>query len=205
VDDQQLVARVQADHRQRARHDRDRRGRRRSASPRLARKRAPDVVLLDSHARHGRPHPRHAGSSPRPDSRVLLSRPSTPTSTCSRGCAPAPAAFCSRTFARAALLGGTQHRRRQRADRPGGHRRLILRFAAAARATGEIPPQLRQVTARELEVLGLIARGRSNAEIAAELVVEESTVKSHVSRILTKLDLRDAVQAVVLAYEDPGS
>ena len=80
-------------------------------------------------------------------------------------------------------------------------RRLISRFALAARPADGLPDELRQLTARELEVLRLVARGLSNIEIARELVVEENTVKTHVSRILAKLSLRDRVQAVVLAYE----
>ena len=78
-------------------------------------------------------------------------------------------------------------------------RRLIERYARPhTRATG----QLADLTPRELEVLTQVARGRSNAEIAAGMYLSEATVKTHVSRMLAKLDLRDRVQAVVLAYEE---
>jgi DNA-binding NarL/FixJ family response regulator len=82
---------------------------------------------------------------------------------------------------------------------PAVTRRLIERFAADLQRRP--PPSLRQLTPREVEVLRLVARGLSNAEIAAELVVSEHTAKTHVAHILDKLDLRDRVQAVVLAYE----
>jgi DNA-binding NarL/FixJ family response regulator len=79
-------------------------------------------------------------------------------------------------------------------------RRLIARFAEHAGAPLEVP-ELAELTERELEVLRLLARGLSNAEIAAELVVSEHTTKTHVARVLQKLELRNRVQAVVLAYE----
>jgi DNA-binding NarL/FixJ family response regulator len=82
---------------------------------------------------------------------------------------------------------------------PSVTRRLIERFAGESEVPA--PPALDELTARELEVLRLLARGLSNGEIAAELVVSEHTVKTHVARVLGKLDLRDRVQAVVLAYE----
>jgi DNA-binding NarL/FixJ family response regulator len=85
---------------------------------------------------------------------------------------------------------------------PSITRRVIGEFV---KGTGPKPqaqfPRLADLTARELEVLTLIARGLSNAEIAKTLFVSETTVKTHVARILMKLGLRDRVQAVVLAYE----
>jgi DNA-binding NarL/FixJ family response regulator len=83
---------------------------------------------------------------------------------------------------------------------PSITQRLVERFAEPAAAPG-IPDQLAQLTERELDVLRLITRGLSNAEIAAEMVVAETTVKTHVARILAKLGVRDRVQAVVVAYE----
>jgi DNA-binding NarL/FixJ family response regulator len=82
---------------------------------------------------------------------------------------------------------------------PSVTRRLIEEFARAAPA--QPPPALAELTPRELEVFRLLARGLSNAELAAELIVSEATVKTHVARLLMKLGLRDRVQAVVLAYE----
>jgi DNA-binding NarL/FixJ family response regulator len=84
---------------------------------------------------------------------------------------------------------------------PSITRRLIAEFAQNAPTPAEPPRGLDELTARELEVFKLVARGLSNSEIAAELVVSETTVKTHVARVLMKLGLRDRVQAVVLAYE----
>jgi DNA-binding NarL/FixJ family response regulator len=87
--------------------------------------------------------------------------------------------------------------------------RLIERFLGRNRLPPDGEALIRQLSVREMEVLKLIATGLTNAEIAERLVLGESTVKTHVARILAKLDLRDRVQAVVLAYESgivqPGS
>jgi DNA-binding NarL/FixJ family response regulator len=80
-------------------------------------------------------------------------------------------------------------------------RRLIGRFTSAVRPARAVPSILRELTGRELDVLRLVAEGLSNAEIAERLAVEESTIKTHMGHILAKLNLRDRVQAVVLAYE----
>jgi len=84
---------------------------------------------------------------------------------------------------------------------PSVTRRLIEAFARRPPETSPSPSQLASLTARERDVLLLLARGRSNAEIASVLVVSEATVKTHVGNLLAKLGLRDRVQAVILAYE----
>ena len=82
---------------------------------------------------------------------------------------------------------------------PSVTRRLVERYVGTP--PNAPAPELDGLTARELEVLRLVARGLSNAEIAADLVVSDHTVKTHVAHILQKLDLRDRTQAVVVAYE----
>ena len=84
---------------------------------------------------------------------------------------------------------------------PGVTRRLIAEFARLGGPRAASRKNLKDLTERETEVLGLVARGLSNAEIATHLVVAEQTIKTHVSRVLMKLTLRDRAQAVVFAYE----
>jgi DNA-binding NarL/FixJ family response regulator len=92
---------------------------------------------------------------------------------------------------------------------PSVTKRLIQEFSRGAPTQHGERPEIADLTPRELEVFKLMARGMSNAEIAAELVVSETTVKTHVARVLMKLGVRDRVQAVVLAYEsgvvEPGA
>ena len=80
-------------------------------------------------------------------------------------------------------------------------RRVVEAFARIPAADDALRAALDSLTAREREVLRLLARGRSNAEVARELIVSEATAKTHVRHVLSKLDLRDRVQAVVFAYE----
>jgi DNA-binding NarL/FixJ family response regulator len=84
---------------------------------------------------------------------------------------------------------------------PSVTRRLIADFASQPRADAPLPRSLTALTQRETEVLRLIARGLSNIEISDTLVIAEQTTKTHVGRILAKLDLRDRAQAVIVAYE----
>jgi len=84
---------------------------------------------------------------------------------------------------------------------PSVTRRLIEAFARRPASVTPAPSRLASLTPRERDILLLVARGHSNTEIAAELVVSEATVKTHVGHLLAKLDLRDRVQAVILAYE----
>ena len=92
---------------------------------------------------------------------------------------------------------------------PSVTRRLLAEFTARRPAAAAPPATLARLTTREREVLDLVIRGRSNAEIARDLVVTQSTVKTHVTHILDKLGLRDRVQAVVFGYEhglvEPGA
>jgi DNA-binding NarL/FixJ family response regulator len=84
---------------------------------------------------------------------------------------------------------------------PALTRRLVERFTARRPVTRVTPASLRSLTDREIDVVRLVARGLSNAEIAAQLWIAETTVKTHVARLLMKLGLRDRLQAVIFAYE----
>ena len=130
------------------------------------------------------------------------SPPSNWTSTSTTPCGPAPVASFSRTHRRKTcssairvIAGGNA------LLAPSVTRTLIAEFASGASPRPKNTELLETITAREREVLLLVARGRSNAEIAEDLHMSAATAKTHVSRILSKLGARDRAQLVVIAYE----
>jgi DNA-binding NarL/FixJ family response regulator len=121
-----------------------------------------------------------------------------------RGLRAGTSGFCLKSMPVEELLNGIRVVARGDAlIDPSVTRRLVTRFAnGLAPATVDKPPALDRLTTREREILLEVARGHSNAEIAKRLYVGEQTVKTHVSHLLTKLGLRDRVQAVIYAYEN---
>ena len=115
-----------------------------------------------------------------------------------RGCERLPA---EELASRAAGRGGARVAAGDALLSPEITRRLIADYVRRPRPGSAVPATIAELTSRELDVLGLIARGRSNAEIAAALFLSEATVKTHVTRVLSKLGVRDRVQAVIFAYE----
>jgi DNA-binding NarL/FixJ family response regulator len=124
-----------------------------------------------------------------------------PTPTSTTRCAPAQAASCSRTRRRE-IAAAVRIVASGRHCCPAVTRAVIEEFARQAPiAASPPPPAVAELTPREQEVFDLLARGLSNPEICKQLVISEATAKTHVARILQKLDLRDRVQAVIYAYE----
>lgn len=121
-----------------------------------------------------------------------------------RGLRAGASGFCLKSMPTEELLGAIRVVARGDAlIDPSVTQRLVTRFAdGLAPVAVRAPRELDRLTTREREILLEVARGHSNAEIAARLSVGEQTVKTHVSHLLTKLDLRDRVQAVIFAYEN---
>jgi DNA-binding NarL/FixJ family response regulator len=173
-----------------------------AAAVEVARSKAPDVVLMDIRmpVMDGLEATRRIGRAS-PATRVLVLTTFDLDAYVYEAMTAGASGFLLKDAPREELIGGV--RTVARGDAllaPAVTRRMIERFVRLP-PPSERPHALDALSNRELEVLRLLARGLSNAEIAAELVVSPTTVKTHVASLLAKLQLRDRVQAVVLAYE----
>jgi DNA-binding NarL/FixJ family response regulator len=169
----------------------------------LARTRRPDVALMDVRMPRldGLEATRRLAAAPPPGTRVLVLTTFDSDEVVYEALKAGAAGFLLKTAPPAFLVESIRLVHGGEALlAPAITRRLIEEFVRRP-APGGLPPALAELTERERGVLRLIARGLSNAEIAAELFLSEATVKTHVNRVLFKLGLRDRVQAVVLAYE----
>jgi DNA-binding NarL/FixJ family response regulator len=175
-----------------------------AAALRAAAEHWPDVVLMDIRmpGMDGLEATRRLLRAGRPGPRVLVLTTFGEDEYLYAAMRAGASGFLLKDSPRAALL----HAVRTVADGsalldPALTRRLIEDWVRRPPPTVGVPEPLRRLTPRELDVFTALARGRSNAEIAADLYLSETTVKSHVAHLLAKLDLRDRVQAVVLGYE----
>jgi DNA-binding NarL/FixJ family response regulator len=170
----------------------------------LCRKQKPDVALMDVRmpTMDGLEATRRVVAEPDNDTRVLMLTTFDQDEYVYEALAAGASGFLLKDATAEALFEAVRVVARGDALlAPSVTRRLIGEFARLHPATPLQPDRIRELTPRETEVLRLIAEGLSNGDIAERLVVSEETVKTHVSRVLTKLGLRDRAQAVVVAYE----